>query len=99
MKQPNLHAGYVSGVLLFVDKISKLFIIFFYLKVATLYTIIVRTGTSENPNSLFSMDGPGTDCNVKVKIHGKSKKTGLDDSTDAIKLKNSEHFNKFEKGQ
>lgn len=69
------------------------------MKVATLYTIIVRTGTSENPNSLFSMDGPGTDCNVKVKIHGKSKKTGLDDSTDAIKLKNSEHFNKFEKGQ
>jgi hypothetical protein len=64
---------------------------------AATYTVIVKTGTGRNPNSLI--DGPGTDCAVKIKIHGKSRKTKLADSTDSIKLKKSENINKFEGGQ
>ena len=61
-----------------------------------MYTAIVKTGTGRK-----SFDGAGTDCKVTVKIYGKSRQTGLLESTDEIQLKRStKRFkNKFESGE
>ena len=57
----------------------------------TQYTIIVETGTSS---------GAGTDCNVEIRLHGVSRKTGLHGATSRLKLDKSENnVNKFEQGK
>ena len=60
----------------------------------------MRTGTGKNPGSVLGLDGPGTDCDVKIKIYGTSRTTGRPDATDSIELKKSkDHGNKFESGK
>ncbi len=65
---------------------------------AVKYTIIVQTGTGPSHGKGLIRDGPGTDCNVKIKIHGKYRSNEKSGSI-SIKLKKSQNFNKFEKGQ
>ena len=55
----------------------------------------MKTGTGKK-----FLDGAGTDCNVAIKIYGKSRQTGLVESTNKIKLKKDKKLkNLFESGK